>query len=263
MAEETAKETTLPDAAKKAKKRRTSGGRRHITVSVEAHRLLLESAAEFGVTAAEYGSSCIRYFAERGLDPMKNQEREGIAIQRRLGEVEELVVKLGNRLFGWLTQHEKNVNRSAEYLHRDLFGFLRGHEKSLFSYLETQASHVHEHLSDQEELFLLPLMRELLLTNVEALYGRRLGEQIMLKVLGRDLSEYPSKHQEFNQRRDADMKQRLDAFISKLIPPLPAGKNAPPLTPVPERPNLTGKADPKAAKAAVETEPKTPSPETF
>ncbi|MBG8556298.1 hypothetical protein [Hymenobacter guriensis] len=250
-----------PDHQKR--KRRLSSARKQVYLTHEAHGLMVPAATALGVTASEYASAAITYFAQRGLDPVKNQEREGIAIQRRLGEVEELVVKLGNRLFGWLTQHEKNVNRSAEYLHRGLFGFLRGHEKSLFSYLETQGNHVHEHLSDQEELFLLPLMRELLLTNVEALYGRRLGEQIMLKVLGRDLAEYPSKHQEFNQRRDADMKQRLDAFISKLLPPLPPGKTAPPLTPVPERPHLTGKADPKAAKAAVETEPKTPSAETF
>ena len=221
----------------KPKKRRETGARRHATLTPEAHRMLLDSSDSLGVTACEYASAAVRYFAERGLDPMKNQEREGIVIQNKITELEKVVNTLGNRLFGWLTQHEKNLNK-------DLFGFLRGHEKTLFDYLQAQERNVHEHLSDQEETFLMPLMRELILTNVEALYSRRLGEQIILKVLGRELGEYPTKHKEFNERRDADAKKKLEAFVVNMAPVTQQVPAQLPATPVPQRPVAAAPASP-------------------
>lgn len=225
------------DASPKRKKRRPTGARKHVTVTPEAHQLLEKQAEMLAVTAVEYASAAILYFAERGLDPLANREREGIIMQRRLGEVEQLIVSLGNRLFGWLTQHEKT-------LHKDLFGFLRGHEKALFAYLQEQEQNVHEHLNDQEEYLLHPLLKELMVTNVEALYGRRLGEQILLKVLGRELTEYPAKHKEFNERRDNDARAKQDKFFDTLF------KTGTPLAPVPPPTPLPAKAQPAPKPAA-------------
>lgn len=219
-----------------------------VRLEQQAFQALNNSAEALGLTNSTYASAAISYFAERGLNPVSDREREGMVIQAKIdahqATTEKMITSLGNRLFGWLTQHEKNLNS-------DLFGFLRGHEKALFSYLEVQDKYVHEHLADQEEMFLLPLMRELLITNVEALFSRRLGEQIILKVLGRELSEYPAKHKEFNQKRDVDAKKRLDDFVESLSPaPQPAAAKPQP-TPIPERPTPPA----PAPKAAAEPEP--------
>lgn len=204
-------------------------------------KLLATAAKETKHTHMEYASAAIRYFAERGLDPVTNHEREGVVIQKRIGEVEQLVVNLGNRLFGWLTQHEKNLNK-------DLFGFLRNHETVLFDYLQLQERNVHEHLADQEEMFLLPLMRELILTNVEALYGRRLGEQVMLKLMGLNVKEeYPTRHKEFNVRRDGDVNKRVEGFIESLSPTPQPLTSKPQPTPVPQRTKAPTETPPSPA----------------
>lgn len=213
--------------ASATKKKAKAAPKTAVAIDQLTHRQLSKSAKELGISNAEYASAAISYFTERGLDPVANREREGIVLQHKIAELERVVNNLGNRLFGWLTQHEKNLNQ-------DLFGFLRGHEKTLFAYLQAQDRNVHEHLSDQEEMFLMPLMRELMWTNVEALYSRRLGEQIILKILGRELTEYPAKHQEFNERRDVDARKKLDAFVENLAPaPQPLASQPPP-TPVPQ-----------------------------
>ncbi|MBO0360735.1 hypothetical protein J0X19_22430 [Hymenobacter sp. BT186] len=216
---------------KKSTKSASTGERTTIAVEPGVRKLLATAAKETKHTHMEYASAAIRYFAERGLDPVVNNEREGAVIQKRIGDVEQLVVSLGNRLFGWLTQHEKNLNK-------DLFGFLRSHEKALFDYLQVQEQNVHEHLNDQEQYLLHPIIRELMLTNVEALYGRRLGEQIILKVLGREQTEYPAKHKEFNERRDNDARNKQDRFFDALF------KTGTPLSTIPQPTPLPVKAHP-------------------
>ncbi|WP_139926437.1 hypothetical protein [Hymenobacter sp. DG01] len=211
------------------KKKAKAAPKTAVAIDQLTHRQLTKAAKELSISNADYASAAISYFTERGLDPLANREREGIVIQNKITELERVVNTLGNRLFGWLTQHEKNLNK-------DLFGFLRGHEKTLFAYLQAQDKNVHEHLADQEEMFLMPLMRELMITNVEALYSRRLGEQIILKVLGRELAEYPAKHKEFNERRDVDARKKLDAFIESLAPVTQPLATIPQPTPVPQRP---------------------------
>lgn len=219
------------------KKKAKAAPKTAVAIDQLTHRQLTKAAKELSISNADYASAAISYFTERGLDPLANREREGIVIQNKITELEKVVNTLGNRLFGWLTQHEKNLNK-------DLFGFLRGHEKTLFDYLQAQERNVHEHLSDQEETFLMPLMRELIVTNVEALYSRRLGEQIILKVLGRELGEYPAKHKEFNERRDADAKKKLDAFVVNMAPVTQQVPAQLPATPVPQRPVAAAPASP-------------------
>lgn len=205
----------------------------------EAHALMVPAADALGLTASEYASAAVTYFAQRGLDPVKNQEREGIVIQDKISELERVVNSLGNRLFGWLTQHEKNTA-----------GFLKGHEKTLFTYLQAMDQNIHEHLSGQEESLLLPMFQELVLNNIEALYGRRLGEQIMLKVLGRDLKEYPAKHREFNEKRDLDVTKRWNELIEKVVPTVgPSPISAQP-TPWPERTRVVSEATSPASSSA-------------
>ncbi|MBW3127707.1 hypothetical protein [Hymenobacter profundi] len=217
--------TTSP--TEKKRKRCASSARRQVYLAYEAHAMLLPAAERAEITASEYASAAVSFFAERGLNPVTDREREGLVIQAKIHDLEKVVATLSNRLFGWLTQHEMNLNR-------DLFGYLRGHEKTLFSYLQQQEQNVHEHLSDQEEMFLMPLIQEAMLTNVEALYGRRLGEQLMLTALNR-ADEFPAKHREFNSRRDEDVKKKVDQFVTNLVPPLRPEPSLPPLTAIPNR----------------------------
>ncbi|RPD44353.1 hypothetical protein DNI29_21855 [Hymenobacter sediminis] len=94
------------------------------------------------------------------------------------------------------------------------------------------------------------MFKEMVLNNVEALYGRRLEEQIMLKVLGRDLAEYPAKHREFNQKRDLDVDKRWNELVEKLVSTLgPAPVTTQP-TPWPEQNKIATEAAPTAPDSA-------------
>ncbi|MCB2380477.1 hypothetical protein LGH70_22985 [Hymenobacter sp. BT635] len=203
-----------------------------VQIDRTTHAQLTAATTNMGVTNAEYATAAIDYFTQRGINPLQEVQRDGMILQGKIHDLEKVVTALGNRVFGWLTQHEKNMS-----------GYLRGHERTLFGYLQGMESNVHEHLSGQEELFFQPMLRELFLNNVEALYGRRLGEQIMLKVLGRELAEYPDKHREFNVKRDAEVQAKWNKFVEKLLPTLAPPQATPQPTPWPERPKPAAKPE--------------------
>lgn len=226
------------------KKRRPSSARRQVSVTYETHRLLIPAADGLQISASEYASAAIRYFAERGLNPVTNHEREGAVIQRRIGDLEKLVVTLGDRLFGWLTQHEKNLNK-------DLFGYLRGHEKANFEYQKNQTLSVHQHLNDLEDSFLGPLMREAILGSVESFFARRITEQIMLKVSGFDVKkEYSARHEELNNKRDVRVEEKITEFLMAMAPTHSEQLDVPAATPVPERKSAPRKVESTPSTAA-------------
>lgn len=228
----------------KPKSKGKTADRHYAEVTADVHKQLGKAAKSCGLTKAAYASAAIGYFAERELNPASDRVREGLVIQGKIHDLEKVITTLGNRIFGWLTQHEKNLNR-------DLFGFLRSHEKSLFTYLQTQEQNLHEHLGDQEEMFFVPLMRELILTNIEALDSKRLALQSFMKLIDRDVEkEYPAKNTQYSQRRDQEAASRFNEFIGTLTPDLPRLASTPQLTPIPERQKATTKPTESAAPNA-------------
>lgn len=75
---------------------------KHLTVSGPAHRMVGVEAARLGVTRTEYADAAIRYFAERGLNPVEAQAREGQLIMAE-------VKRLGDRVFSYLQEQERGL----------------------------------------------------------------------------------------------------------------------------------------------------------
>jgi|GEM_PF-6302154 len=75
---------------------------KHLTVSGPAHRMVGAEAARLGVTRTEYADAAIRYFAERGLNPVETQAREGQLIMAE-------VKRLGDRVLSYLREQERGI----------------------------------------------------------------------------------------------------------------------------------------------------------
>ncbi|AIZ65423.1 hypothetical protein PK28_17300 (plasmid) [Hymenobacter sp. DG25B] len=75
---------------------------KHLTVSGPAHRLVGAESARLGLTRTEYADAAIRYFGERGLNPVESQAREGQLIMAE-------VKRLGDRVFSYLQEQERGV----------------------------------------------------------------------------------------------------------------------------------------------------------
>ena len=75
---------------------------KHLTVSGPAHRLVGAESARLGLTRTEYADAAIRYFAERNLNPVEAQAREGQLIMAE-------VKRLGDRVFSYLQEQERGL----------------------------------------------------------------------------------------------------------------------------------------------------------
>lgn len=75
---------------------------KHLTVSGPAHRMVGTESARLGLTRTEYADAAIRYFGERGLNPVEAQAREGQLIMAE-------VKRLGDRVFAYLQEQERGV----------------------------------------------------------------------------------------------------------------------------------------------------------
>ena len=75
---------------------------KHVTVSGPAHRQVGAEASRLGLTRTEYADAAIRYFAERGLNPVEAQAREGQLIMAE-------VKRLGDRVFAYLQEQERGL----------------------------------------------------------------------------------------------------------------------------------------------------------
>ena len=75
---------------------------KHLTVSGPTHRMVGAESARLGVTRTEYADAAIRYFAERGLNPVESKAREGQLIMAE-------VKRLGDRVFSYLQEQERGL----------------------------------------------------------------------------------------------------------------------------------------------------------
>jgi len=75
---------------------------KHLTVSGPAHRMVGAESARLGITRTEYTDAAIRYFAERSLNPVEAQAREGQLIMAE-------VKRLGDRVFSYLQEQERGL----------------------------------------------------------------------------------------------------------------------------------------------------------
>jgi hypothetical protein len=77
-------------------------GVKNIGIPSDAHFLLSKEAKRLKISQAEYTAAAVRYFAERGLDPVGDVAREGQLIMLQ-------VKKLGDRIFSYMQVEERTI----------------------------------------------------------------------------------------------------------------------------------------------------------
>ena len=79
----------------------------------QAHQLLTTEAKKLKMTQGDYTAACVRYFAERGLNPVEVDAREGQLIMQEInkhsGLTTQQVKKLGDRVFSYLQVQERGL----------------------------------------------------------------------------------------------------------------------------------------------------------
>jgi hypothetical protein len=211
----------------------------------DAHRHLTKSAKEFKVPKSQYASAAISYFAERGLNPVTDRQREGTVIQQRIDKrasaLEQQITTLGNRLFGFLQTHEKNM-----------YGFLQGQQKTLFSYLQKQEGSLYQYLTEQEQQLYAPMLEEIVRGATDAFIARRLGEQIVLRQQGPQAfdNNYVTVHANQTKERDLLVKQALVEIMQGNPSPAALPTIPPALTAAPAKPVAPAQPAPSAPPEA-------------
>jgi hypothetical protein len=200
----------------------------------DANRLLTKSAKEFNMPKSRYASAAISYFAERGLNPVTDRQREGTVIQQRIdkraGMLEQQITTLGNRLFGFLQTHEKNM-----------YTFLQGQQRALFSYLQKQEGSLFQYLTEQEQQLYAPMLEQIVRGATDAFIARRLGEQIVLRQQGKEAfdNNYVQVHADQTIARDLMVQQLLVEITQGNPAPATMETPAPALTAAPTKPVAT------------------------
>lgn len=84
-----------------------------VNVPYQAHQLLTTEAKKLQMTQGDYTAACVRYFAERGLNPAEVDAREGQLIMQEINKHSGLstqqVKKLGDRIFSYLQVQEREL----------------------------------------------------------------------------------------------------------------------------------------------------------
>lgn len=67
------------------------------------HVMVRKESKRLGYTQTDYVDAAVSYFAQRGLDPVTTQAREGQLIMHE-------VKRLGDRVFSYLVEQEKSIH---------------------------------------------------------------------------------------------------------------------------------------------------------
>ena len=178
-----------------------------VGIAPGTHQEMAKVAKSHSLSNSVYATAAISYFSERGLNPVTDRQREGTVIMgrvdKRAARLEEQITNLGNRLFGFLQTHEKNL-----YTH------LQIQQRALFQYLNNQESSLVRYLTDQETHILAPLLVEVVQGAADAFIARRLGEQIVLRQQDR-FNLYGETHIQQTATRDKMVAKRLQEIAQE------------------------------------------------
>lgn len=83
-----------------------------VTVSIRTatHHMVAKERKRLKATQTDYIDAAVRYFAERGLDPMETQAREGQLIMSGIGHLQGDFKKLGDRVFSYIVEQENTIH---------------------------------------------------------------------------------------------------------------------------------------------------------
>lgn len=229
-----------PPRAKKAKRVSNFQG---VGISPGTHQEMARVAKSFKLTNSVYATAAVSYFSERGLNPVTEREREGTVIQGRIDKrsdrLEQQIASLGNRLFGFLQTHEKNLYAQLNLQQKALFKLLAEQENSLFRYL-----------TEQEANVLGPLLVEVIRGATDAFIARRVGEQIILRIQNTFTDErYFKLNDSQTKQRDGMAADRIKQLMDEN--PKPEAT----LTRLPDLPSAPAKLAASGGPAEKETPP--------
>lgn len=80
----------------------TNPGIKSIAIPSAAHHLMSREAKRLKLSQADYTAAAVGYFAQRGLNPVETDSREGQLIMQQ-------VKKLGDRVFSYMQVQERSV----------------------------------------------------------------------------------------------------------------------------------------------------------
>ena len=87
-----------------------SDKRKSVPVRALTHHLLGKESKRLKRTQSEYVDAAVSYFAERGLDPVETQAREGQLIMSEMGNLHKEFKKLGDRVFSYIVEQEQTIH---------------------------------------------------------------------------------------------------------------------------------------------------------
>lgn len=87
-----------------------SDKRKNVPVRPHTHHLLGKESKRLKRTQADYVDAAVSYFAERGLDPVETQTREGQLIMSGIGHLQGDFKKLGDRVFSYIVEQENTIH---------------------------------------------------------------------------------------------------------------------------------------------------------
>lgn len=241
----------MPDEQSPTPLSRGKRDRTYVELQPSIHNQLTRESKLLKLTNSEYASAAVGYFAERGLNPVSDRQREGMVIQAKIDKrseaIEQQVTGLGNRLFGFLQTHEKN-----------LYDYLQRQQRTLFSFLQKQEGNLFQYLTEQEKELYTPLLEEVLRGAADAFIARRLGEQIVLRQQGQEA--FDNNYQRVLARETAEREtmtlQRLVEVTNRNALPAKPETTPPALTNVPGKP-ATPPAAPGQPGGVPSTAPRT------
>ncbi|GGG60380.1 BfmA/BtgA family mobilization protein [Hymenobacter glacieicola] len=88
----------------------TKEGIVNVSIRTATHHLVAKERKRLKATQTDYIDAAVRYFAERGLDPIETQAREGQLIMNGIGRLQGDFKKLGDRVFSYIVEQENTIH---------------------------------------------------------------------------------------------------------------------------------------------------------
>ncbi|MFD2719695.1 hypothetical protein ACFST9_13285 [Hymenobacter monticola] len=224
-------DSQAPNESKKEKKEDSP----IVRLDAEAVHMLTKAAKKVKVGKGQYASACIKYFAETGLNPMKERPHGLANVSSKVAQetlaVKELNVEIGNRLIKIIRAWESN-----------LYTFLQQQQQATYGYMELIESNILQHQVTVETNLLAPVVEQMFKVFMEANITRQLATMSYVGDTGKvDLTKLPAERYEqmkkaFDSERTQRLKTRMVKFAeTNAVPtPQPTAKRA--VTPAPPKP---------------------------
>lgn len=188
----------------------------------------------------EFVSAAVAYFAETGLDPTKERVQGLATVSVKVGTeakaTREHNADIGNRLMGLLRAWEQQQYQYWQTVQGGLFNYLEQIEANLLRNQENTAGALGSRM-------LVPLLEHGIKGAVDSYMARTLAERVLLKVRGKEESEWAGTTQNSDIFRDQQVMAILHEVAAVPQPTAAALSKKPQAVAVPARVPLPKKKE--------------------